>query len=283
MKSWLKKAKQFFSFQTKTKNTKYEEIVEELGEDNIPWWGNFLIEEDQSRFFKIGNIILCLDRYNKEWHITVYRGGDIPSEDSKTRPKPPYKSFAAQASNEIALKPALPDRSLLSQLDHPFYIPIGETLLLYISSPLWIRMEAGKPFLFLDEIPTEVLADTWFGRNTLEGELCYANKSHCSPRLEELPRDNTRVITPVLIVNRSRETLLLRELKVPLPYLGIYSDAQHYLWTEQLNVYQEDQIHAETTVVKGAPKNLKDIQLIHPARFGYKPGLKNLFSSFMWK
>ena len=39
----------------------------------------------------------------------------------------------------------------------------------------------------------------------------------------------------------------------------------------------------ETVVVKGPPQGLKNIQLVNPARDSNKPGLKNLFSSFMWK
>jgi hypothetical protein len=293
MKAWLEKAKKLFSFGRKKVNPKFEDLADEHNENNIPWWGSFVVEEEQSRFFKIGGIILCLDRYNREWNITSYRGSDLPSDvttnpsggtPAPERPKKPYKTFAAQASNEITLKPTLPDRALLSQLDHPFYIPVGETLSLYISSPLWIKIAAGSPATLLDEIPTEILADTWFGKNTLEGELCYANESHCSPRLEDLPRDTTRVISPIMIVNQSRETVLLREIKIPLPELSIYCDAQNYLWTEQLNMYPEDYNSSETVVVKGPPKALKDIQLIQPARFGYKPGLKNLFYPFkMWK
>lgn len=297
MKSWLEKAKKLFSFGRKKINSKFEDVTDEFEEDNAPWWGSFVIDEEQSRFFKIGGIILCLDRYNREWNITSYREGDLPPDVTTTtkppagtpapiQPKKPYKTFSAQASNEMTLKPTLPDRALLSQLEHPFYIPVGETLSLYISSPLWIRIAAGSPAILLDEIPTEVLADTWFGKNTLEGELCYANESRCSPRLEELPRDTTRVISPIMVINQSRETLLLREIKIPLPELSVYCDAQNHLWTEQLNIYQEDYSSSETVVVKGPPKalkTLKDIQLIQPARFGYKPGLKNLFNPFMWK
>lgn len=290
MMSWFKKVTQLLSFRRKTINPKLDDAPDESEDDHTPWWGSFVIEEEQSRFFKIGNIILCLDRYNREWNITSYREGEgqgqgeIPTDLlSKTRPKQPYKAFSAQASNTIILKPVLPDRSLLCKLNHPFYIPNGQTLLLYISSPLWIRIDAGNPSILLDEIPTEILADTWFGKNTLEGELCYASENPCSPRLEDLPRGNTRVISPLLIVNRSNETLLLKELRIPLPNLSIYSDAQNHLWTEQLHLYPEEQNDSETTVLKGPPKSLKDIQLVHRARFGYKPGLRNLFSPFMWK
>ncbi len=273
MKSWLKKVGSIFSFTRKksvaTLLNKTEENTDEL---QVPWWGTFSVDEQQSRYFKVGNIVICLDRFNQQWHITTHREGEEP-----------FKSFAAQATNEITLKPAMPDRSLLSKLDRPFYIPMGEKLLLYISSPLWIQIEAGKPAVLLDEIPTEALADTWFGKNTLDGELCYASQIHCSTDLEELPRDTTRIISLVSIENRSRETLLLQELRVPLPFLSIYGDKQNYLWTEQLNIFHEDLNNVEISVIKGSPKPMDQIQFVYPARLSLKPGLKSLFTSSLWK
>ncbi len=272
MRSWLQRVKNLLPIRRKKMASRLAEITDDLTDEQIAWWGTFSVEEEQSRFFKIGNMVLCLDRYNHEWHITTYREGEQP-----------LKTFAAQASNEIILKPTLPNRSLLSRLDRAFYVPTGETLLLYTSTPVWIRIEAGNPPIILDEVTTETLPDTWSGKNTLEGELCYANKTLCSPRLEDLPRDITHVITPVSIENRSKETLLLQELKVPLPYLCVYSDLQNHLWTEPLNLYQEDLSHIEISVIKGPPQSLKVPQLISPARIGLKSGLKDLFSPFTWK
>ncbi len=272
MKPWIEALYNFLPFVRKKAKPKAIHTIIDPADIQAPWWGIFLVEEEQSRFFKIGNLVLCFDRYSLEWRVTTYREGEQP-----------FKNFAAQASNEIVLKPSLPDRSLLSQLDRPFYIPSGETLLLYVSSPIWIRIETGNPSILLDEVAAETLGDTWFGKNTLEGELCYAGESYCSPHLEDLPQDTTRIMTPICIENHSRETLLLRELKVPLPFLSVYSDIQNHLWTEQLNIHHENANDVETNVVKGPPLPLQDLQLLCPARFEQKPGLKNLFSPFMWK
>jgi hypothetical protein len=273
MKSWLlKKLQNLPFFQKKAKNQLSQTPDGELPVEQELWWGSFLIEEDQSRFFKIGQLVTCVDRFNHKWHITTYHEGEQP-----------FKTFAAQTSNEITFKPTLPDRALLSLLDRPCYIPLGETLLVYISVPLWIQISAGKPSTVLDEFATETLADTWFGKNTQAGELCYANPIHGSPRLEDLPHDSTHAIIPVSIENRTRTTNLLHELKIPLDSLSIYSDKQNRLWTEQLHMYQEDLDNLETLVIKEPSLPLSDIQLVSLARVVIKPGLKTLFSSFMWK
>jgi hypothetical protein len=275
MKAWflqtLHKFKLRFNRQ-KTNHTLIPATDDELPEIQECWWGSFLIEEEQSRFFKIGNLVTCVDRFNHKWHITTYHEGEQP-----------FKTFAAQASNEITLKPTLPDRPLLSLLDRPCYIPAGETLLVYISAPLWIQISAGKPTTILDEFATETLNDTWFGKNTLVGELCYDNPVSGSPRLEDLLQDATHAIIPVSIENRSRQTLLLHELKISLSYLSVYSDKQNRFWTEQLHMYQESSNTLETLMVKGPPLPLSEIQLVSPPRVATKSGFKTLFSPFMWK
>lgn len=248
------------------------DVGHETYDDQGPWWGSFIIEEDQSRYFKIGNIVLCVDRFNQEWHITTYREGEEP-----------FRSFAAQAPNPIFLTPTLPDRALLVRLERPFYIPQGQQLQLYINSPLWIRLEAGDPAILLDEIPTETLNDTWFGKNTLEGDLCYAGNIPCSARLEDMPDDSTRITTSVTLINNSKETLLLHEFKIPLRSLSVYCDSDNKLWTEALSIDHREPGSMEFILAKGPGDTLNGIKLITPPRFGLKPGLKNIFSSFMWK
>lgn len=274
MKAWLlKKLQDLLPFMQKKAK---ENLIQTTEEESLPkqecWWGSFLIEEEQSHFFKIGDLVTCVDRFNQKWHITTYHEGQQP-----------LKTFAAQTSNEITLKPILPDRALLSLLDRPCYIPLGDTLLVYISVPLWIQISAGKPATVLDEFATEVLADTWFGKSTRTGELCYNNPIHGSPRLEDLTQDSTHAIIPVSIENRTKSTNLLHELKIPLEHLSLYSDKKNRLWTEHLHLYQDDLDNLQTLLVKHLPLPLSDLQLVSPARVPVKSGLKALFSSFMGK
>ncbi len=273
MKSWLLQKLQNLPFiQKKAKANLIQSTDEELSAEQELWWGSFLIEEEQSRFFKIGQLVTCVDRFNHQWHITTYHEGEQP-----------FKTFAAQTSNTISLKPVLPDRALLSLLDRPCYIPLGETLQVYISVPLWIQISAGHPSTVLDEFATETLADTWFGKSTRAGELCYNNPIHGSPRLEDLSQDSTHAIIPVSIENRTKGTNLLHELKIPLDNLALYSDKKNRLWTEHLHLYQEDSDSLETLVVKSPPLPSSDLQLVSPARVMIKPGLKNFFGSFLWE
>jgi hypothetical protein len=271
MKSFFQKIARFFSWRSQKALSKDAHLDDHSLEEQIAWWGDFVVEEEQSRFFKVGNIVICLDRYNHQWHITTYREGEKP-----------FKNFAAQATNRITLRPTMPERSLLSPLERPFYISPGEKVSLYISTPIWICLEAGNPSILLDEITTEPLIDTWFGKNTLEGELCYATTTYCSTQLDDLPRDTTRIISLVSIENHSKTTLLLQELKIPVPYLSIFNDQHNSLWTESLNVQQKAE-NTETSIIKGPPQHLTNTVLLTPPRLSFKPGLKNLFGLSMWK
>ena len=240
------------------------------------WWGTFLVGEEQSRFFKIGPIVVCLDRYNHEWRIT------IRLEGSKT----PFRSFAAKTSNHITLKPVLPDRPLLSTLDQPFYIAADDRLMLYLSVPLWISIEVGQPSILLDEIKTNNLAETWSGRNTIEGELCYANRTQAFAQMDaQLAQEEagtTQVIIPISIVNRSKNTLLIDALKIPLPLLSIYTDATNSLWTEQLYFYQDETDRPLVQPsLQGPPKTLKEPRLLNGPRSVLKPTLRKLLIPFI--
>lgn len=283
MISWLEKVKKILHLDRK-KTAESLELEFSSDEEHPRWWGTFAIAEEQSRYFKISNIVICLDRYNQEWHITSYLDHTHTEIEPKNKAKYPFKSFAAQTSNEIALKPILPDRPLLVQLDRSFYIPPAESLLLYFSSPIWVQVETLHPSMLLEEIPTEILSDTWFGINTLEGELCYANRVTCSSNIEEIPKDTTRVITPISIVNRSKETLLLKELKLPMPYLSIYVNAENRLFTETLVVNKESD-YLTISITKGPPKieNVNPLHFLSPARHTLKSGFIDLLSSFKWK
>jgi len=51
--------------------------------------------------------------------------------------------------------------------EQPLGVPPGEQASVYVSSPLWVRIETGKPAKLLCELPTFRPSDTWFGPNTI--------------------------------------------------------------------------------------------------------------------
>lgn len=278
MRTWFKQVKARVKNRqsTATKDTDELQSFSDIGITSRRWWGTFRVEAGQSRFWRIGNVVICVDRVTNEWHIASCPVGkitDLPDSDQDeannfTIPfeKLNFKTFTFHTQAEIELTPILANRPLASKLERPLYIPGGEDILLYVSSPVWVRVQTGNAKIILDEIATFVLSDTWFGPNTREGELCYAGHTHCSPHLKDVPSGPDRIISPMLIKNHAKKPLKLENISVPLPYLSVYSDVDNFLWTEQLYVFHEEDSGPEVEVAKGPPKALEEICLLTQAR-----------------
>jgi hypothetical protein len=143
-----------------------------------------------------------------------------------------------------------------------------------------MKISTGKTTqILLDDIPTQELSDSWFGPSTLEGELCYASKTRCSPHLKEFSTSSERIISPLLIKNRSKKTLILEKLAVPLPYLSVYTDGVNRLWTEQLIIHRDGDDDPSVKVSKGAPRAIGTMTLLTQPRIELKAStsLKHLF------
>ena len=277
MSTWLKPIKSLFKQRQTNLTADSDELqrFSDIGITSRRWWGTYQVEAGQSRFWRIGNVVICVDRVTNEWHIASCPVGkitDLPEEHEESHnftipfERLNFKTFTFHTQAEIELKPILANRPLASKLERPLYIPGGEDILLYVSSPVWVRVQTVKSQIILDEFPTFVLSDTWFGPNTREGELCYAGHTHCSPHLKDIPSGPDRIISPMLIKNHANQPLKLENISVPLPYLSVYSDADNFLWTEQLIVLREQDSGPEVEVDKGPPKALEEIQLLTSAR-----------------
>lgn len=270
--SWLKNLGTRFSLPSLRKKMEPlpMDIMDASSEDNTPWWGHFLIAAEQSRYSKIGNTVLCIDHYNQEWKLAIRQ-----EHLGRENPTKILGSYLQQ--DEIKLKPVLADRNLQVKLNCPFYIAGGEALIIYINSPSWIRIEIGNPSILLDEIPTEILADTWSGDNTINGDLCYAATHLATPRFEEIPQNTTQVTTPILLQNFSKDRIYVNELKIPLPFLSVYSDIHNHLWTEQVLLSFDHDSEPRTTITQGYPKHLQGPNFLSPARIPIKNSFKNIF------
>ena len=86
-----------------------------------------------------------------------------------------YANTERHASSETAeavwLRPLLADRALVSRPVTPLYVPAGETVIIFVRSSLWLRIEAGDSLIPLQELPILRPSDTWFGLTTMEGEF----------------------------------------------------------------------------------------------------------------
>jgi len=243
----------------------------DIPEDEHPiWWGPLPVPNEQSRYVKVGHTVLCIDHHNQEWHLACR------SEDTQVQRYTRTLHGHIQ-DNAILLQPLLPNRALVSPLTHRLLIPPKDALMLYVSAPIWIGIGINTPSQMLDEIPTQTLAETWYGTDTQEGELCYAG-AHASPQLDELSHGEACVITPISVVNYSQNCLLLTEVRIPFPFLSMYSDSRNRLWTDQLDLFFENHSTIETVIADELPRELGKMKLVSKPRQSIQSRLKNLLT-----
>ena len=213
------------------------------------WWGDFKLDNEQSRFWQIGPLTLIVRCLSGEWQIAHERKGNVADKESvwETRDTDQlpetldkYSRYIFQKTTGLLnIAPQLPDRPIVSRPHTPFYLSAGEEVTVYVSSPLWLQLMVGSPARELESIAIQRPSDTWFGPSTLEGELCYATTTHCRINLEDIPIRQHRAITPVFICNQADTTLAVERLNVPAPFLPLYTSSSGQLWSPKVTLIRE--------------------------------------------
>lgn len=205
------------------------------------WWGVYDFNTAQKIQTQIGPLCLAIESDSSELRLFYDRDPDWQEHNEAdncslasffaTLPLQERYVFRADARG-ITLLPALADRSVVVQPATPFYLPAGHSVTVFISTPLWVHISLGTHDDTLKELPTLRPSDTWFGPNTMEGELCYASHTSARISIDNLPTRSHRAITPVQIVNESSSALFLERINLPVTYLDIYETDSCQLWTQ---------------------------------------------------
>jgi len=254
------------------------------------WWGDYRFANGEAKRLQIGPLSLVILRSKQEWRIG-HEQADSEGESKdwqiatlkefpEQAPNPQRFAFT-QTSEHLSVLPALADRPVVSSPRIPLLLAPGETVRLFVSSPLWIRIAVNDPSQFLCEIPIHRPSDTWFGASPLDGELCYATRTRAVLEMENVSYLHRRAITPMQIQNHTGTTFALERLKLPVPFLSLFSSDENLLWTEELKIVRrEDSEMALVEIEKGSPSAAKGGRLISAPREASLPNLLlRVFSS----
>lgn len=137
------------------------------------------------------------------------------------------------------LTPVLADRAIVVRPEAPLYVLAGEDITIFASTPVWLRIEAGSPPRLLTEIPSHRPSDTWFGPDSMEGEMCYAVKTAGRLRLDKVPLRLHRAVTPIHVHNHASDALYLDRVQIPVQYLSLYRGENNFLWTPPVDLDRE--------------------------------------------
>ena len=151
-------------------------------------------------------------------------------------------------STTHAERPWRASSSVVARPVTPLRLPVGQRVALHVGSPLWIviRLPDGVE---LAELPLVVPPETWFGPSTVEGELCYASRTHAAADLSEMPVRPNRAVTRVTLINRGKTAVDVERLRLPVPRLRLGLDeASGRLVTEALEMERGEDEEATVRV-----------------------------------
>lgn len=260
------------------------------------WRGVHEVTEGRQGKWQVGPLTLWLQHLPHEWRLAYESAGEentgvrgISSVDTSEpigklpEHLTPRRFCFAHMCDAVKLSPQLPDRPVITKPEQPLYVYPGEQVTLYLSFPLWVRIEVGDPPRALQEVPVFRLSDTWFGANTREGELCYASRSFGRLAVRDINRRPYRALSAVVVRNRGQDPLFLERINTPCPLLSLYQDVDGQLWTNtQVFERTEGQQLASLEIDKKAPSEAKGAQYVSgPRQIEHRSVLVRAFSSFI--
>ncbi|HKJ84379.1 MAG TPA: hypothetical protein VJ961_10240 [Mariprofundaceae bacterium] len=214
---------------------------------STPWWRERAPEIGEVTSFAFGPSRTLILREANEWQLLAQPA--VPEEPArevkaqvrrlKSMPhdqKGLQRFIFEKTEPKLTVTPSLADRPVVARPVSALSIPPGVAVRLYISSPLWLRVDVHDSDTHLGEVPIFRPSDIWFGPNTLEGCLCYSSLTHAHLDPANLPHRHHRAITPVVIQNEDADTFRFERMSLPAPYLSIFASDTGELWTDTVTL-----------------------------------------------
>ena len=235
---------------------------------NKPWWGSYELPVACPGRWRLGPLSLTIQRLQKEWRVAHEQAAE-PYDDSCSvsigvEAEQPLDvadvtRFAmSETSENVTLSPVLADRPVIVRPDDPVSIVPRETAVIFMSTPLWVRVEIGEPPVTLTEIPSLRPSDTWFGPSTREGELCYASRITGRLQLSSIQQQPYRATSAVTITNDANSLLDVERFRLPVDYLSVYESPDGMLWTDDVRLTRTGE--KDSATLKLEPRSWKRIR-----------------------
>ncbi len=260
--------------------------------NNQTWWGRYELPLNAAGRWRVGPLTIWAQRLEHEWRVgsqTAASDADSPIEiEAPTDAAPPEEEMDlrfgfVRSPEAIELVPSLADRSIVVKPQTTFYLMPGEKTTLYLTMPLWLRIECGEPPQRLLEAPITRMSDTWFGASPRAGQLCYASRARAYLRAEDAPNSPLHAICPVTIDNRAEAPAPLERLTLAAPYLALYADRDGRVWTPEIRARREhgeglDDVRLSTA----APQQAAEAKLLaNPRQKADRNLLKGVFGALL--
>lgn len=255
------------------------------------WWGRLDFALGQTRAWHMAGFDLAITRGAQEWRFQTRRnpGQHEDQHQWRTLPDaalpedtPVTRHFFKKTGDALYMLPRLADRSVVIKPVNPVFIPAGEEVTLYVSTPVWVACYAEHFDAPLLDLPVVRPTDTWFGPNTVKGEVCYATRVFGRTDLSQLPPRPFRAVTPIILRNHGADTMPVERINMPVPLLPVYASENGRLWTPPLHVQREAGSRTPRIRLESAMSaEAGTVELLTPARIsGGEHALIRLFDNF---
>ena len=251
------------------------------------WWGPQDFEEDQTMRWQIGPRDLWVTRADREWRVATrlllsererLSAPPAPSDPPPNDPDVHVRRYVSDGQQRLRLQPMLPDRPLVVRPVVPIFVPPARSTTLYVSSPLWLRLFLGDESVPMFDEPVDRPSDTWFRSSPTRGTLCYASRTTAGLRLDAVWQLSHRAVVTILVENRSTSVLAIERMSVPVHELSISADDDGRLWTDRLELRQDDQVGAAVNVAPRQGTEAGKSRVADPRRLRSKGSLFEAFA-----
>lgn len=256
-----------------------------------PWWGPFSFAIGQSRAWRLGSLHVRLTRNLNEWQLEYHRPRHqseniqdwevLEMDTAFGEPTALERYLFAHTTDSLSFYPRLADRSVIVKPINPIFIPAGQQGTLFVSTPLWLAGFVGNQREALFDIAINRPKDSWFGPDTLKGELCYSTAVEGRTDLNQLVPRAFRAVTPVHFHNTSNSLMQLDRMNLPVPALPLFHcQDSGRIWTSQIKVVQDTPNRPPRIRIENrTPPQAGQVTFIQPSRSG-EGGLFHMFDSF---
>lgn len=233
---------------------------------NPGWHGSFEFAVDSARRWSIDGLQLYVARRADHWLVQRYMAGPEVPDGLVAGAEVPWEPGNATADVQrihagpvrpgsaatLVLEPRVADRAVVSRPHEPVIIGGGQTVRIFIGTPLWLALSVGGAVI--DEFPVGTVRSTWFGRDTTRGELCWGARSHCRTDLAGVPVRAGRVMTALDVANHAASPWRLERIRMPVPHLSLYPGRDGRLWSSAMRTERADDGEVRSiTIEAGAP------------------------------
>ena len=194
-------------------------------------WETRPMPGDEPRVTTIGDLTLR-ERFDGR-DFWLAGGHDVAAPPDK---EPDLRRWPLNADcKSVTLTPLFPDRPVVVETEIPICLTPGGQTRIYARCPLWVRIDLiGGKQLAIEEFPTVILSNTWFGAFT-DGTLGYWVSSRTRTQIEPDPSRPWMAICPVHIRNRSDVELKIERICLRVERLALFAE-DGQLWADETRV-----------------------------------------------